>query len=127
VFNFYRPEYRAPGLLTQNNLASPVFQITDSFSSIAFPNRLWQILDEGFNQWRGYRCPLDLSREKALAGTPERLIDYLNTLFCAGRMKSSTRSSILNAIIQIPAGDTAMRAKVAAYLVMVCPEGAILK
>jgi uncharacterized protein (DUF1800 family) len=127
VFNFYRPEYRAPGLLTQNNLASPVFQITDSFSSIAFPNRLWHILDEGFSQWRGYRCPLDLSRERELAVAPERLIDHLNTLFCGGRMKASTRTSIMNAINQIPAKETAARAKVAAYLVMVCPEGAILK
>src|SRR5262249_14707700 len=42
VFNFYRPDYRAPGLLTQNNLAGPVFQITDSYSAIAFPNKMWE-------------------------------------------------------------------------------------
>ncbi len=127
VFNFYRPDYRAPGLLTQRNLAGPVFQITDSFSSISFPNRLWQIMGEGFAQWRTYSFPLDLSHEKQLAGTPERLVDHLNLLFCAGKMRPSTRTLILNAINQIPADQTASRAQVAAYLCLVCPEGAVMK
>ncbi|HYF34428.1 MAG TPA: DUF1800 family protein, partial [Prosthecobacter sp.] len=127
VFNYYRPEYRAPGLLTQNNLAGPVFQITDSFSSISFPNRLWLMLEEGFSLWETYRFPIDLSREKDLASSPERLVDYLNTLFCGGRMRASTRSLVLSAINQIPAGQTTARARVAAYLVMTCPEGAIMK
>lgn len=127
VFNYYRPEYRAPGLLTQNNLAGPVFQITDSYSAIAFPNRLWQILEEGFSHYDSYRFPLDFARETSLAGQPERLVDYLNTVFCAGRMMPSTRSRILDAINPIPANETTARVRVAAYLVMVCPEGAVLK
>jgi len=127
VFNFYRPDYRAPGLLTQNQLSSPVFQITDSFSSISFPNRLWQFMDEGFRLWETYGFPLDLARERTLAATPERLVDHLNTIFCAGRMSAGTRSLILNAITQIPAEETAARARVAAYLAMVCPEGAVMK
>ncbi|MES2737306.1 MAG: DUF1800 family protein [Verrucomicrobiota bacterium] len=127
VFNFYRPDYRAPGLLTQNNLAGPVFQITDSFSSISFPNRLWQIMVEGFSQWETYRFPLDLSREKALAATPAHLVDHLNLLFCAGQMRPSTRMLILGAINQIPAEQADARAQVAAYLAIVCPEGAVMK
>lgn len=127
VFNFFRPEYRAAGLLTQNNLAGPVFQITDSYSAIAFPNRLWDIIENGFNLWQRYEFPLDLSTDASLASTPELLIDRLNTLFCAGRMSAATRSIIINAINQIPAEQTAARARVAAYLVMVSPEGAVMK
>lgn len=127
VFNFYRPDYRAPGLLTQNQLSAPVFQITDSFSSIAFPNRLWQVLMEGFSLWETYRFPLDLSREEKLSAQPEALVEHLNLLFCAGRMRSTTRTLILGAVEQIPAEQAAARAQVAAYLALVCPEGAIMK
>jgi len=127
VFNFYRPEYRAAGLLTTNDLAGPVFQITDSFSSIAFPNKLWDIMENGFSLWGAYRFPLDLARESDLATTPELLVDELNTLFCAGRMSAATRSIIVSAVAQIPAGQPEARARVAAYLVLVSPEGAVMK
>ena len=43
VFNFFRPSYQPPGLLTANGLVGPAFQITDSYSSISFPNKLWEI------------------------------------------------------------------------------------
>lgn len=127
VFNFYRPEYRAPGLATQNGLASPVFQITDSYSSISFPNRLWKMLEEGFSLWSEYRFPLDLGRETGLASSPERLMDHFNLLFCAGQMKASTRSVILSTLAQIPADQTAARVRVAAYLSLTCPEGAVMR
>lgn len=127
VFNFYRPEYRAPGLPTQNDLATPVFQITDSYSSISFPNRLWQMLENGFNLWETYRFPLDLAREGELAASPGRLMDHLNLLFCAGQMKASTRTVILNALSQIPADQPAARVRVAAYLALTCPEGAVMR
>lgn len=127
VFNFYRPEYRAPGLPTQNNLATPVFQITDSYSSISFPNRLWSMLETGFTLWETYRFPLAFAREMDMAATPERLMDHLNLLFCAGQMKASTRALILGALNQIPADQTVARARVAAYLALTCPEGAVMR
>ncbi|MBL9132688.1 MAG: DUF1800 family protein [Verrucomicrobiaceae bacterium] len=127
VFNFYRPEYRAPGLPTQNNLATPVFQITDSYSSISFPNRLWRMLEEGFSLWDQYRFPLGMAREEALAASPERLMDHFNVLFCAGQMRASTRALILDALSQIPADQTAARVRVAAYLALTCPEGAVMR
>lgn len=127
VFNFYRPEYRAPGLPTQNNLATPVFQITDSYSSISFPNRLWSMLESGFTLWETYRFPLAFAREMDMAATPERLMDHLNLLFCAGQMKASTRALILGALNQIPAEQSVARARVAAYLALTCPEGAVMR
>lgn len=127
VFNFYRPEYRAAGLLTQNDLAGPVFQITDSYSAIAFPNRLWSLVEDGFQLWGEYQFPLDLSRESALATSPGLLVDHLNTLFCAGRMSAATRSVILTAIQQLPADQPDARARIAAYLAIVSPEGAVMK
>lgn len=127
VFNFYRPDYRAPGLLTQEDKAGPVFQITDSYSAISFPNRLWQMMENGFSLWETYRFPLDLARESTLAAQPERLVDHLNLLFCAGRLRPATRALIINAVTQIPAAQTSARARVAAYLVMTAPEGAVMR
>lgn len=127
VFNFYRPEYRPAGLLTANNLAGPVFQITDSYSCISFPNRLWTMVEEGFSYYSYYQFPFDLSRESSLAATPELLIDHLNTLLCAGQMTLPTRTTILNAINQLPASQPDARARVAIYLCMVSAEGAIMK
>lgn len=127
VFNFYRPDYRSPGLLTQAQLAGPVFQITDSFSSIAFPNHLWQILEEGFNQWNTYRFPLDISREIALASNPEQLVDHLNLILCAGNLRPSTRSIILASLQQLPASRLIDRARLALYLTLIAPESAIMR
>ena len=127
VFNFYRPDYKAPGLLTSNQKNGPVFQITDSFSSIAFPNKLWELVKEGFWQWHEYQFPLDLSREVVLATTPEKLVDHLNLLCCAGQMSASSRTLIVNAINTVPVTDLEARARVALYLAIVCPEGAVMK
>jgi uncharacterized protein (DUF1800 family) len=127
VFNFYRPEYRAAGLLTQNDLAGPVFQITDSYSSIAMPNKLWSIIDDGFRMSGVYHFPLDYTRAASLATRPELLVDELNMLICGGRMGTSTRAIILNAINQIPADQATARAKVAVYLTVISPEGAVIK
>lgn len=127
VFNFYRPDYRAPGLLTQAQLAGPVFQITDSFSAIAFPNHLWQIINEGFHQWNTYQFPLDIAREIALASTPEKLIDHLNLLLAAGNLRPSSRTIILAAVQQLPATRPVDRARLAIYLVLTSPESAVMR
>jgi uncharacterized protein (DUF1800 family) len=128
VFNFYRPAYRAPGLPTQFQLDTPVFQITDSYPSIAYPNRLWETLSEGFSLWEHYRQPLDFDRLRDLAeGDPGRMIDRLNLLFCVGRMSAGTRSIILDAVQQLTPEQTAERVRVATYLALTCPEGAVMK
>ncbi|HEY6170243.1 MAG TPA: DUF1800 family protein, partial [Verrucomicrobiae bacterium] len=54
VFNFFRPGYQPPGLLTQYGLVGPVFQITDSYSSISLPNKLWEFTEEGLRLWGTY-------------------------------------------------------------------------
>lgn len=127
VFNFYRPDYLPAGILTTANLAGPVFQITDSYSCIAFPNALWRMVTEGMALYDNYQFPLNLARESALAGTPEALLDHLNLVLCAGGMSANTRTIILNAITQIPATLPDARARVGIYLTIVCPEAAIMK
>jgi hypothetical protein len=54
-------------------------------------------------------------------------MDHFNLLFCAGQMKASTRSVILSTLAQIPADQTTARIRVAAYLSLTCPEGAVMR
>jgi hypothetical protein len=125
VFNFFRPDYQPPGLLTQSGLAGPVFQITDSYSSIAFPNKLWEITEDGLAQWGAYRFPPDYAELVSVAGDPGALADQVNLLICGGTMTTGTRDIFLATLNQVPAYDRLLRVRIALYLASTCPEGAV--
>lgn len=125
VFNFFRPDYQPPGSLTTNHLAAPAFQITDSYTSIAFVNRLWEQGTTGFRQWDAYKFAPDYRDLLALASDPPALVDRTNLLFCGGMMSAATRDLILSAIGQAPASNPLLRVQLAVFLSSACPEGAI--
>lgn len=125
VFNFFRPNYQPPGLLSDNNLFGPVFQITDSYSSISFPNRLWEIVDSGIFSYKVYQFEPDFSDLIAIADDVSALLDEVNLLFCGGQMSATTRSLIQDSLYQIPPYDRAMRVRLVVYLAAACPEGAV--
>lgn len=125
VFNFFRPNYQPPGLLTQNGLVGPAFQITDSYSSISFPNKLWELTQEGLREWGAYQFPPDYAELVAVANDNALLADQVNLLFCGGSMSAATRDKILNAVNQVPAYDRLLRVRLAVYLAAACPEGAV--
>ena len=125
VFNFFRPGYQPPGLLTLNGLVGPAFQITDSYSSISFPNKLWEMTQEGLRHYSDYNFPPDYVELMAQAGNTSQLVDQVNLLFCGGSMTYATRDSILNVLNQVPSYDTLLRTRLAIYLAATCPEGAV--
>ena len=125
VFNFFRPGYQPPGLLTQKGLVGPAFQITDSYSSISFPNKLWEITQDGFREWGAYQYSPDYAELVSIANDNPSLVDQANLLFCGGSMSAATRDQILNAINQVPAYDRLLRVRLAVYLAATCPEGAV--
>ena len=125
VFNFFRPGYQPPGLLTLNGLVGPAFQITDSYSSISFPNKLWEMTQDGLKHYGDYHFPPDYTELLAQAGSAPHLVDQVNLLFCGGSMTYATRDSILNVLNQVPSYDTLLRTRLAVYLAATCPEGAV--
>jgi len=125
VFNFFRPNYQPPGLLTQLGLVGPVFQITDSYSSISFPNKLWEMTQSGLAYYNSYQFPPDYAELVSQAADAPKLLDQVNLLFCGGTMSAATRDNILNAVQQIPAHDRLLRTRLAVYLAAACPEGAV--
>ena len=127
VFNFFRPGYQPPGLLTAHGLAGPAFQITDSYSCISFPNKLWEITESGLTHYGDYAFAPDYADLVPLATNAPALLDQVNLIFCGGAMTAPTRDNILNTVQQIPAYDALLRTRLAVYLAATCPEGAVQK
>ncbi len=125
VFNFYRPDYRSPGLLTANQLTGPAFQITNSYTSIAFVNRLWDNTVSGLRLYDTYVFTPDYRDLLEVAGNPPLLVDRANLLFCGGMMSAATRSTILATLTQVSVGDPLQRVQLAVFLASACPEGAV--
>ena len=124
VFNFFHPKYQPPGLMAAAELVGPVFEITDSYTSIALPNKLWEYTEKGFRT-DDYQFPPDYTELLALADDVEALIDEVNVLFCGGLMSGQTRALLRESLQQIPSYDRLMRVKIAIYVSIACPEGAV--
>ena len=125
VFNFFRPSYQPPGLLTQYGLVGSAFQITDSYSSISFPNKLWEIAQTGLSQWNAYNFAPDYADLLPIADSAPALVDQVNLVFCGGSLTAPTRDKLLSALNQVPAYDRLLRVRLAVYLAATCPEGAV--
>ncbi|MCW1923480.1 DUF1800 family protein [Luteolibacter arcticus] len=124
VFNFYTPVYQAPGEIRNAGLVSPGFQIVDTYSSISFPNLIWEYLHRGFRSSYDWYYPLDYSATLLLAENPAALVDHVNLLVCAGTMTARTRGILLNAVSQSSLAPKE-RVALAIWTAMTCPEGAI--
>ena len=125
VFNFYRPDYRSPGLLTENYLNGPAFQIMNSYSSISFPYRLWEQAVKGIQFHRNYMFNPDYKDFLEVASDAPALADRANLLFCGGMMSATTRAKILGMLNQVSTLDPLQRVQLTVYLATACPEGAI--
>ncbi len=125
VFNFFRPGYQPPGLLTQYGLVGPAFQITDSYSSISLPNKLWEFTETGLSHYSDYGFAPDYADLLPVSDNSGALVDQVNVLFCGGSMSAATRDNLVNAVNQIASYDRLLRIRVAVYLAATCPEGAV--
>ena len=126
VFNFFSPDYMAPGAITAAGLNSPEFGITTETTVVTIAN----YLNSAIYSYLGPssdRITLNLTNEQALAADPVQLVDHLNSLLMANNMSTGMRNILINAITQIPANNPAERAKTAIYLVINSPEFTIDK
>jgi uncharacterized protein (DUF1800 family) len=125
VFNFYRPDYRSQGVLTQNQLSSAAFQIVNSYSAISYTRRIWEDTLYGLRLYDRYAYPPDYRELLEVASDPAALADRSNLLFCGGMMSAATRSAMMTALTATPASETLQRVQLAVYIASTCPEGAI--
>jgi uncharacterized protein (DUF1800 family) len=126
VFNFFEPDYSAPGAIAAAGLKSPEFEITTDTTVISIANYLRTSIYGSLGP-ASDRITLNLAAEQTRAADPAGLVDHLNSLLMAGGMSSSMRTVLINAVTQIPATNTLERVRTAVYLVVNSPEFVVEK
>ncbi len=126
VFNFFSPDYESPGAIAAAGLASPEFEITTETTVVTIANYLRNSI-YGYLGPSTARITLDLSKQTTLAADPAQLVEHLSFLLMESSMSFAMRSTLVNAISQIPANNPTERAKTAIYLVINSPEFAVDK
>jgi uncharacterized protein (DUF1800 family) len=126
VFNFFSPDYEPPGPIALAGLKSPEFEITTETTVVTIANFLRTATNFGIGPSTD-KINLNLSNEQAMAANPTQLVDHLNTLLMNGAMSSAMRTTLINAVTQIPANNPVERVNTAIYLVINSPEFAIEK
>jgi uncharacterized protein (DUF1800 family) len=154
VFNFFRPGYTPPSSnLGGRGLSAPEFQITTDTTVCGYGNTMESLIRKGFESFVNedvyatgiYQDPpkrydqADFSEMMPLADQPDRLLDYLNLVLCAGRLGTLSRSIIRQAVLEITAltpddqrvypGITLQQKKVhlAVFMVMISPDYVVQK
>jgi uncharacterized protein (DUF1800 family) len=121
VFNFFGPDYAAPGAIAAAGLKSPEFEITTDTTVISIANYLRTAIYSSLGP-ASDRITLSLAAEQTRASDPAGLVDHLNSVLMAGGMSSNMRNIMINAVNQIPATNTIERVRTAIYLVVNSPE-----
>jgi hypothetical protein len=77
VFNFYLPDYAPPGILVDQGLVAPEFQIINASSATMAPNYFWEHTTNGLHRWgtgrAEYETHLNLTQEWALNVPPSAI------------------------------------------------------
>lgn len=135
VFNFYRPGYSPPNSrIGAANLVAPEFQIVDEVTVAGYLNTMQTTIDLGVGvAVAGVRdVRAGYGAEVALANDAGALADRMNLMLLNGRISSTLRSRIVEAVngIAVPTTGTQAtmttaltnRAKLAAYMTMASSE-----
>ena len=126
VFNWFRPDYAPPGEVMSRNLVAPEFQITHETTGTGYVNFVVSTVQRGHG-WNNSAIVANYASEIALANNPAALMDRLNLLLTSGRMTSSTRQTILDAVNAIPTTQAAARVHTAVALTMISPDFIVQK
>jgi uncharacterized protein (DUF1800 family) len=120
VFSYFPADYGLPGA----NLFGPEFGLLDTsttYKRANFVNTLFLansgngIPINGVNRPSGTQ--LNYSSYQALAGTPQQLVDALNTRLMHGTMSQAMNANIVAAVTAIASSDPAGRTRTAIYLI----------
>jgi uncharacterized protein (DUF1800 family) len=124
VFNFFSPDYQAPGAVAEAGLYSPEFQLTTEVVVATVANYMYKAIYTSLGPTTN-KIILDQSVELSLANNPTALVDHLNYLLMAGNMSFAMRTTLINAVTRISAPKE--RVHTAIYLVVNSPEFVIDK
>ncbi len=126
VFNFFAPDYQAPGAIAEAHLKSPEFQITTETTVVTIANYLRTAIYTGLGP-SSNRTTLNLTTELSLAADSAQLVDHLNTVLMASQMSPEMRAILINTLDQIPPSNPTERVRTALYLIVTAPEYVVQK
>lgn len=130
VFNFFLPDFKPNGIIGENNLVAPEFQIITSSTIINYPNMVFimaflgELLSlperDGTFFLPVNDAEFDFGDEIALAHDPGALVDRLDLILTYGQMSEGMKKIIIDAINNFE--DPLLRVQTALYLFMISPE-----
>ncbi len=129
VFNFYLPNYAAPGVhVAQAGLLSPEFQIETDTYVTRFSN-LVEWITTDMHTASGTDTRITFDRERLLAGNVDQLLEHLDMLLMGGTMSTSMHTTLRNYLITVPLNDYNgfRRVTDATSLIVTSPEYVIEK
>jgi uncharacterized protein (DUF1800 family) len=125
VFNFYLPDYQPPGVIRDNALVAPEFQILSETWATTRANSVYNRFDSSPNLGVWNENPVDYTYEYSIGDDIDALIDHLDLLMCYGKLSNNSRQ-ILHEILTRE-GDTDDRVRMAIYIIGTSPEFSVLK
>ncbi len=126
VFNFFSPDYQAPGAIAAAHLKSPELQITTETTVVTIANYLSTAINTGLGP-SSNRATLNLTYELSIATNSAQLVDHLNGVLMASEMSPAMRTILINTLDQIPTSNPTERVRTALYLIVTSPEYVVQK
>ena len=135
IFNFYSPNFRAPGAITELNKYAPEFQILTAVTALEASNNLRNSMDYAISRWGTTRpqnkMEFDFTAEIALASNPDAMIKQLVTRLIGSNIRPKSFQIIKEGVEKINASNfenwQKERVKFAAYMLGFIAEFNILK
>lgn len=136
VFNFYLPDHKPVGALTDNDLYGPEYKIHDTSTAINYINMVWENVG---NPWWNYLWwnwnerftqfePVYERYGDILADDLEKFIHHIDIEFTQGQMSEELKQNLRNFSSEVPEWVEDFRvAKYMIYLVMISPDFTIEK
>jgi len=129
VFNFFTPFFSQPGVIRENNMVSPEFEIHDETSIITITNRL--LANSIWSHNAKYesdeqRIAININRELEFGENLDALLDHLDRVLLGGTMTDELRQEALRLMNSRDYSWAASQRIVEAiFLIATSPESAV--
>jgi uncharacterized protein (DUF1800 family) len=124
VFNFYSPNFRPPGPLTNLNKYAPEFQILTAVTAVESQNNLLRSIEYDISRWgqsiEANRMIMKFDMEIPMAVNSDQLLSHLSTKLIGGKLTNRSFQLVREAIEKIPTNETdwqLKRIRLATYLI----------
>jgi len=126
VFNFFQPDYIAPGPAATAGLVAPEFQVATDSGIANITNVIdWFALRT--TEWTD-DAVLNITAETALVPTPDALIDRLDLLLLNGQMSAALRTRLRTQLTTLPSWVSAAdRVRYTIFTICTSPDYAVQK